>query len=190
MTRDERTALEVRLADALQAVARLVPDEAPPRRAPVHEPRVVTRYEQRRGADDDGPPPVVPSTPRPEDRRDRRRVVLTIAAVLVAVCMIGALALVLASRSSSSSPVHIGVGSHGSAATTAPATTTVPAGMVTVPNVVGKTQAEASQILVNTGLTTVTQNVMSAQPAGTVVGQNPMSGSVPSGSSVTISVSG
>lgn len=71
-------------------------------------------------------------------------------------------------------------------------TPTPPPTTVTVPNVVGDTQASASSALTAIGLKvgTVTQQSSSTVPSGTVMGQNPTAGtSVTSGSSVNLVVS-
>ncbi len=61
---------------------------------------------------------------------------------------------------------------------------------VVVPRVVGQTQGDAVQALTALGLKPVLQNVPSAQPAGTIVGQKPPAGKeVDKGSDVTVNVS-
>jgi eukaryotic-like serine/threonine-protein kinase len=61
---------------------------------------------------------------------------------------------------------------------------------VVVPRVVGQTQGDAVQTLTALGLKPVLQNVPSAQPAGTVVGQKPPAGKeVDKGAEVTVNVS-
>ena len=61
---------------------------------------------------------------------------------------------------------------------------------VVVPRVVGQTQGDAVQALTALGLKPVLQNVPSAQPAGTVVGQKPPAGKeVDKGADVTVNVS-
>jgi len=61
---------------------------------------------------------------------------------------------------------------------------------VVVPRVVGQTQGDAVQALTALGLKPVLQNVPSAQPAGTVVGQKPPAGKeVDKGAEVTVNVS-
>jgi len=65
-------------------------------------------------------------------------------------------------------------------------------GKVSVPNVEGKQQSAAETELQNAGFNvSVKQDTTSAQPAGTVVNQNPVGGTmVDPGSTITISVSG
>jgi beta-lactam-binding protein with PASTA domain len=61
---------------------------------------------------------------------------------------------------------------------------------VVVPRVVGQTQGDAVQTLTALGLKPVLQNVPSAKPAGTVVGQKPPAGKeVDKGAEVTVNVS-
>ena len=63
-------------------------------------------------------------------------------------------------------------------------------GVVIVPNVVGLTAGEAETKLAQAGLKPVVQlHVPSAQPAGTVVAQNPAGGQARKGSSVQLNVS-
>src|SRR5262249_4350117 len=72
------------------------------------------------------------------------------------------------------------------------ATTTPPPPPVTVPNVVGLTQAAASTALVNAGLVvgTVTQQSSTTVPAGSVISQLPAAGAqADSGSAVDLVVS-
>ena len=60
----------------------------------------------------------------------------------------------------------------------------------TVPNAVGKTQAEARTVLVAAGFTVTTAQVVSDEPAGTVTAQDPAAGAkVAPGSKVRINVS-
>jgi beta-lactam-binding protein with PASTA domain len=61
---------------------------------------------------------------------------------------------------------------------------------VVVPRLVGQTQGDAVQALTALGLKPLLQNVPSAQPAGTVVGQKPPAGKeVDKGAEVTVNVS-
>jgi beta-lactam-binding protein with PASTA domain len=61
---------------------------------------------------------------------------------------------------------------------------------VVVPRLVGQTQGDAVQALTALGLKPLLQNVPSAQPAGTVVGQKPPAGNeVDRGAQVTVNVS-
>jgi hypothetical protein len=69
---------------------------------------------------------------------------------------------------------------------------TVPNVTITVPNVVGKTQAAASSALTSAGLTvgTITQAYSSTVASGNVISQSPVSGtSVASGTAVNLTVS-
>jgi hypothetical protein len=69
---------------------------------------------------------------------------------------------------------------------------TVPNVTITVPNVVGKTQAAGSSALTSAGLTvgTITQAYSSTVASGNVISQSPVSGtSVASGSAVSLKVS-
>ena len=63
---------------------------------------------------------------------------------------------------------------------------------MTVPNVVGQTQAAATAAITGAGLVvgTVTQQSSATVPAGSVISQNPLSGtSVAAGSAVSLVVS-
>ncbi|WP_027942322.1 Stk1 family PASTA domain-containing Ser/Thr kinase [Amycolatopsis taiwanensis] len=61
--------------------------------------------------------------------------------------------------------------------------------LVTVPNLVGQTYANASKTLQNLKLVVSKKDVDSDKPAGTVVDQNPNGGLQPEGKTVTLSVS-
>jgi beta-lactam-binding protein with PASTA domain len=61
---------------------------------------------------------------------------------------------------------------------------------ITVPNAVGRSQADASDALVQAGFTVTTAQVFSSEPVGTVVAQAPPAGTkAPPGSRVRINVS-
>jgi beta-lactam-binding protein with PASTA domain len=74
--------------------------------------------------------------------------------------------------------------------TTTTATTTTPATPVTVPDVVGNTQAAAKQRLENAGFKVDAKQVLSTEPKGTVVAQFPAAGQTAKrGASIRINVS-
>ena len=110
--------------------------------------------------------PVEPPPPLKEPRRRRHPALFTILTLLALVAIIGGILLLA---------MKLG----GNQVT------------VTVPKVVGKTQAQATQVLAEQHLFAVPKQVASSKPIGLVVAQDPKPGeAVKKSSQVTISVSG
>jgi beta-lactam-binding protein with PASTA domain len=70
------------------------------------------------------------------------------------------------------------------------ATSVASNGLVYVPSVIGKSQADADRSLAGSGLVAAHSSQMASEPAGTVVGQSPGAGlQVPRGTTVDVAVS-
>ena len=95
-----------------------------------------------------------------------------------------------AEKAPKGSTVQINVSKGGDTTATTTGTTTAPATRVTVPDVVGKTQAAAKQQLANAGFKADVKEVPSQKPKGTVVAQFPAAGQTAKrGASIRINVS-
>jgi len=165
MSIDDRTPIEARLTRTLQEVARLVPDE--PDAAHLPDDHVVSLQPAR---------------------ETRHRTRIAVAAAVAVVLLLAGGALLLA-RGGSDDAARV---DSPAASAPAPTTSTVAdPNLVAVPNVVGRSLADAQSILGAAGFAATVTNVPSAQPAGTVVGQDPAAGGrAARGANLNLQVSG
>ena len=133
----------------------------------------------------DAPPP--PAGP-PPDRRIGAGMLLALGAI--ALVVLGALlAWYLTHRSHNSNPATTTVVTTAANTATTNVTTAPAVAQVALPDVKGRTLADARSALQSAGLKTAVTQVTSTQPAGTVVDEAPKPGvKLPKGSTVTLSV--
>jgi hypothetical protein len=181
MSPRDHTETEARLRSTLQAIARVVPDEPPAAAAPVPGEPLPVELEPARGSV--RPDPTRPSRPAwPSGRQVR---VLVAAGIALVALLVGGIVVLARDDTHGRERVE----TPAAPATHDTPTTTIDPNSVAVPNVVGKSSADAEAALTAAGFASYVTTVPSSQPAGTVVAQDPATGRAPRGSLVTLNVS-